>query len=226
MLAKGISTTNFAPEHTGVLKFSSQGPRQLKVSKILETFEKMLCQTDATKTDKDVDLMVKFLHQTASQQGTQKEGSCHILSPIRLLLHLEQCIEAEEARLVFDYWALNWSCWMLLFKVYKELEADFTRLPVKLFETNPNDHLDGVVMILFGLLSSEIGKKGAAEDNVLARAGRVMDVYISQNLQSPNPTTVGAVNDDGSTTETEHGTQNGECIHWGKCDGLKGGVEG
>lgn len=227
LYARGVSVTVLANENMGTLKYSSRGPRELEVPKIMATFEKLLCQRDATKTDKDVDLMMKFLHQTARQQGMQNEGSSHILSPIRLLLLLEQCIEEEEAKLVFDYWALHWSCWTLLFGIYTELQAEFTSfLPPETRKLNPNDQLHILPALIFALLEHEDGKKSVGKENLLARAGRVMDAYITKKAQSPNPTTVGVVNDDGLKTETEHGTQNDECIHWGECDRMKRGVQG
>lgn len=225
-MARGGSATNFARDHKGGYKHSVQNARFLKVPELMETFEKFLCQTDATRTDLNVDLMEKFLHQTAHSQGVQKDGSSHKLNPVQLLTLLEQCMEKEEAKLVFNYWTLHHSCWTLLFEIYRELKDEFTAwLDPETRGGNPNLLLHGLPHYIFDTLGKESGKKRAGKENILSRVGRVMDKFISQKAQNQSLTTVGVVNDEGLETETEHGTQNGECIHWGKCDRPKGGVQ-
>lgn len=236
LVARGFSATNFAKDRSGEFEYSDRGARGLKVPKILETMQEFLCQSDATKTDINVDLMERFLHQTAHRKAAKNTGSSHRVSPLQLLILLEQVMEEEEAKLVFNYYALHYHCWMLLFKIYMELRDEFTAwLPSGKRNGNPNFLLHFLPPYIFGTMLKESGKKGGTkggkdgtgEENILSRVGRVMDVYISEKAQDPSPTTVGVVDDSGLETEIEHGTQNGVCIHWGtSCDRLEGRVQG
>lgn len=224
LISRGCSVRNFANNKREDYELSHKSNRLLKVPKIMETLDKLLCQTDATNTETSVDLMENFLHQIAQRQITQKKGSPHLLNPVRLLMLLEKCMEDEEAKLVFNYYTLHRSCWMLLFAVYSELQVEFKAwLSPARREGNPNFLLQLLPQITFFRLADECGKKGARKESILAKVGRVMDDYIAAKAQNPSPTTVGVVDDDGLKTEFEHGTQNGICIHWGVCDRLAGG---
>lgn len=230
LVARGSSITNFAKNKRGEIDFSEKGVRLLKVPEIMKTFEKFLCQKRKDRTDMNVDLMEKVLLQTAHRQNTQKEqetdkkGSSDVLSPVQLLILLEQRMAEEQPKLVFDYFNLNRSCWMLLLAVYKEIREEFTAyLPQEFRGVNRNIMLHTLPTFIFIQFAMEGGKKDAGKENILSRVGRVMDAYISEKAQNPSPTIDGVVDDSELITETEHGTQrhgNGpeECIHWGVCD--------
>ena len=223
LISRGCSFKNFAKNKREEFELACNGTRLLKVPKIMETFDEYLCQTDATNTEISVDLMEKFLHQIAQRQVTQKKRSPHLLNPVQLLMLLEKCMEDEEAKLVFNYYTLHRSCWMLLFTVYSELREEFKPwMPPERREDNPNFLLHCLPSITFFRLAEERGKKGARKESILAKVGRVMDDYISSKAQNPSATTVGVVDDDGLKTEFEHGTQNDICIHWGVCDSIAG----
>lgn len=233
-IVRGASVTNWAVDNRGDFKYSDQGPRELKVSKIMETFEDFLCQTDATNHDINVDLLERFLHQTAHGQATQKKGKSNSVEPVQLLVLLEQCLKKEEAKLFFNYYALHFHCWMLLTKAYLELQDEFTKwLTATLGPDVSKDNMNLLLYLLppyiFDRMAEESSKKGskkgnkkddkesAGEESIVSRVGRVMDAYISEEAQNPSPPADGVVDDSGLQTETEHGTQNGVCIHWGPC---------
>ena len=46
----------------------------------------------------------------------------------------------------------------------------------------------------------------------------VIEEFVSRKAKDPSPSIAGAINDQGLTTDFEHGTQNGVCIHWGRCE--------
>lgn len=228
LIVGGVAATSFASKSGERFDYSDKGARQLTVPEIMGTLDRFLCPTDATDTDINVDLMEKFLHQTARRNAVQKKGSTSILSSVQLLMLLEKCIKDEEAKLVFNYYTFHESCWRLLFNIYVELRAEFMAwLPAHRSGENPNFLLlVDLPQYIFNELCRTSGKKNAGKDDILSRAGRVMDVYISKKASNPIPTTVGVVNDEGLETEIEHGTQNGQCIHWGVCDRLKGVAQG
>ena len=185
LIFAGGSVRNFAKDRRKEFEHSDKGARLLKFPKIMETFDKSLCRTDATNTETSVDLMEKFLHQTAQRQVTQKKRSSHLLKPVQLLILLEKCMEDDEAKLVFNYYTLHRSCWMLLFAVYLELREEFKAwLPPERRDENPNFLLHYLPQFIFLKLAKERGKKGARTESILTRVGLVMDDYIAAKAQA------------------------------------------
>ena len=226
LIAIGASIKNFARDNTRLADYSTKNARLLKASKTMETFEKFLRHTDVENPQERVRLSEMFLRETAHQQVKRKKGSPISLDPIGLLVLLESYLIENEARVVFDYYTLQFSCWMLLFKVYSELRKEFMAwLPVEKRDSNPNLVLHFLPAFIFSELTEERAK-GVGKESILSRVGRVMDDYISKNAQNLSPTTLGDVAEDGLKTETEHGTQEGECIHWGICDRMTGDLPG
>ena len=222
LIAQGFSIRNFAKGKNEKREYSNKGARLLEVPKIMETLGKVLRQTSTTDTDMHVDLVENFLHQTVDQQATQKKGSVRALNPVQLLMVLEHCMEKEEAKLVLNYYTLNRSCWMMLSAIYSEVEERFkASLPAQSRGQDPNSLLCHLPPFIFRTFAEESDKRGASKETIMSRVGRVMEKYISSEVQNSSPTVVGVVNDNGIETETEHGTQNGECIHWGECDRMK-----
>ena len=188
-IASGVSLTSYAPDKKKPVVLKKDDRRLLKVPQITETLDEILAQRDATKTKMNVDLVEKFLHQTAHRQATRKNGLPHILKPVQLLALLDSCMEEEEARLVFDYHNLQSTCWMLLFAVYSELRVEFTAcLPEEKHEDNPNLLLHLLPLFIFGVLVEQVEQvkkakksreKGPRVETILSRVARVMDQYIS-----------------------------------------------
>ena len=219
LIVIGCSATSFAKDKGGQIEASKKGARLFKVPKFIETLENVLRHEDAERTGISVDLMEKFLYQTVLRRRTQEKGSSCYLDPVQLLVLLENCMEEEEAKMVFHYYNLHFSCWMLLFKVYSELRQEFTAwLAPESRDLNANNVLHYLPAFIFGQLTEEENRKGPGKDTILSRVGRVMDDYIYKNAHDPSSTTLGVVNDDDLMTEIEHGTQQGECTHWGVCD--------
>lgn len=233
LMVKGVSAEHFAKDrrHKGI-KQAKDGPRLLKTSEIVENFEKLLCKPDHTHTDINIDLIERFLHGMAhiqsmkrKEQGFNRERwqKSHTLTPVELLELLEQCIPEEEPKLAFNYFAIYQSSFILLAAIKMELGTEFTDWLDHLFPnhaSNDNRCLHHLPHFVFDKLSKaqKKDKAGTTEDNILARVGRIIDGFVSRKAKDPSPTVIGVVNNQDLTTDFEHGTQNGVCIHWGRCE--------
>lgn len=233
LVACGYSTKNFAPDHLRAkgLQKSGRPPRVLKVSEIVKTFAKLLCQTDPTKTDISVDLIETFLHRTVHAQGTQKKkhdalrarwDKHHMLNPIQLLALLEECLTEEESKLHFDYYAFYKSCFLLLSSIETELRDDFA-VWVSEYKSvkNLNANLNLLPTFIFtSFIKQSKGKYGPPANNILVRVTRVFERFIVQYASEPSEKTIGVVDESNLRTDTEHGAQSDVCIHWGSCERL------
>ena len=134
-MSRGLSPISFARDRLPA-KGGKMGKkkRDLQVSEIVKTFEKLLCQTDPTKTDISVDLVEQFLHRTAHLQGMRKKkqdalrdhwNKDHTLKPIQLLTLLEECLTEKESMLHFNYYACYKSCFLLLSSIEAEVHDEF-----------------------------------------------------------------------------------------------------
>ncbi len=232
LMTKGISSRQFAKARRdeGII-YSKHNPRLLKTSEIMENFEKLLCKTDKKEIDINVDLVETFLHRMAHTQSLKKEQGVihkrweesHALTPIQLLTLLEQCMEEEKPKLSFDYAAFYQSSWRVLASIVAELGSEYTewldrRVPKH--EKNINDCLKYLPHFVFEKLQGgwKSGKAVATKEDTLARVARIINDVVSRIAKDPNPTVLGTVNDESLTTEFEHGTQDGLCIHWGRCE--------
>ena len=242
LLAKGVSSQQFAKNRRDKgIKHADDGPRRLKTSEFVENFEKLLGKTDNTQIDINVDLIETFLHRMAHTQSMNKKKQghtherwerSHTLTPTQLLTLLEQCMEEEEPKLGLDYFVLYKSSWHLLVSIAMELDPEYTkwlshRFPK--YDSNINHRLHYLPHYVFEKLreARKSGKAVGTEKDILTRVARVIDDVVPRIAKDPSPTVVGAVNDDDLVTEFEHGTQNGLCIHWGRCEktGSFGGQE-
>lgn len=229
----GVSIVNFAKDsRSNWKKKATNGPRQLETPEIMESFKKLLCKTDDTPTDISMDLIEAMLHKMAQTQSVKRKEQGlirerwqrnHTLTPIELLKLLEQCMAEEEPKLAFNYFAIYQSSFLLLASIKVELGTEFTNWLDREFpnhDSNDNRLLRYLPYYVFGKLP-EVQKKSKAattEDNILARVGRVIDDFVCRKAKDPSPTIAGGFNDQDLTTDFEHGTQNGVCIHWGRCD--------
>ena len=237
LLVQGVSSQQFAKDrrHKG-FKYAADGPRRLKTSEFAESFEKLLCKTDPTQTDLNVDLIETLLHRMAHSQSKkgkqevirQSWEKSHALTPIQLLTLLEKCMLEEEPKLAFNYCAIFESSWHLLALIATELGTEFidslnSGAP-KHDRNNINQCLHYLPQPIFAKLAKERkrSKAVATKEDILARVARVIDDFVSKNAKDPSPTVIGVVNDQNLTTDFEHGTQKEGtekevCIHWGRC---------
>lgn len=229
----GVSIVNFAKDsRSNWKKKAANGPLQLKTPEFMESFEKLLCITDDTPTDISMDLIEAMLHRMALTQSVKRKEQGlirerwqrnHTLTPIELLKLLEQCMAEEEPKLAFNYFAIYESSFLLLASIKVALGTDFTNWLDREFpnqDSNDNRLLHLLPLYVFGKLETVQMKSKAVttEDDILARVGRVIDDFVSRKPKDPSPTIAGGFNDQDLTTDFEHGTQNGVCIHWGRCD--------
>ena len=238
IMATGVSLQSFAKDRRiedGII-YSKHSLRLLTTSNIVENFEKLLCKTDKKNIDIDVDLIETFLHRMAHNQSLKKEqGVIHkrweesrALTPIQLLTLLEQCMEEEKPKLSFNYFAFYQSSWQALASIVAELGPEYTEwldLRSPRHNRNINYCLHNVPHFVFAKFSYEklqggrkSGKAVATKEDTLARVACMIVDIVSRIAKDPSPTVLGTINDESLTTEFEHGTQDGLCIHWGRCE--------
>ena len=229
----GVSIVNFAKDsRSNWKKKATNGPHQLETPEIMESFEKLLCNPDDTPTEISMDLIEAMLHRMAHTQSVKRKDQGlirerwqrnHTLTPIELLKLLEQCMAEEEPKLAFNYFAIYQSSFLLLASIKVALGTEFTDWLNRNFpnhDSNDNRLLHYLPFYVFGKLETvqEKSKAVTTGDNILARVGRVIDDFVSRRAKDLSPTIAGGFNDQDLATDFEHGTQNGVCIHWGRCD--------
>ena len=225
---KGVSAVSFGKDHRSnkAFKQANNNLGQLETSEMMKSFEKLLCKTE-DNTETNADFIETLLHRMARTQSMKKKEQglirlrwqkSHTLTPIELLKLLEQCMAEEEPKLVFDYFAIYQSSFLLLASIKVALGNEFTDwLDDQCLDHDSNDnrllrHLPQFVLERFN------------ENDILARVGYVIEDFVSRRAKHPSPSIAGAVDDQNLTTEFEHGSQNGICIHWGRCE-RTGGFE-
>ena len=206
--------------------------RESQVSEIVKTFEKLLCQTDPSKTEMSIDLVEEFLHQTAHLQGNvQLHGmrkktqdvlrdqwnKNRTLHPIQILTLVEECLTINEPMLDFNHYAFYKSCFLLLRLLEEELHDELntfkSNLPFALQNNLDEDSRWLSVMVLLDFQDFEfILTDGQPREKMLVRVAGVFKKFLLRYPGQP----------DGKMTQIpDHdGVQNGMCIHWGSCKWL------
>lgn len=229
LIVRGFSAQTFATRRLNkkVIK-STKGPRLLKSSELMNSFEKLLCQSDPSDSDITVEYIETLLHKIARRRTTQSQKTRDLrgqwsakksLNPVQLLMLLEECIAAEEPKLQVNYGALNEQCFLLLATIELTMKGMFARWVSKsagpIRNMNKYQHL--LPMFIFC----------RDQDNViLSMVGRTMEEFIRRRCRVPSEKASGVVSDDGwEGFEEEHPTHNGDCLHWGVCERRTGKIE-
>lgn len=222
LIMRGFSAQTFAKRHSNKnVKRSIKGPRLLKSSQLMDSFERLLCQSDPSDSDITVEYIEKLLHKIARSRTTQSQkardlhgqwGTSKSLDSVQLLMLLEECIAAEEPKLKLNYGALNEQCFLILATLELTMKGMFARWVSKsagpIRNMNRYQHL--LPMFIFCRDYNNI---------ILSMVGRTMQGFIQRRCQVPSEKANGVVSDEGwEGLEEEHPTHNGDCLHWGKCD--------
>ncbi|CAF9939483.1 MAG: hypothetical protein ALECFALPRED_008148 [Alectoria fallacina] len=222
LIMRGFSAQTFANRRSNKnVKRSIKGPRLLKSSQLMDSFERLLCQSDPSDSDITVEYIETLLHRIARSRTTQSQkardlqgqwGTSKSLDSVQLLMLLEECIAAEEPKLTFNYNALNEQCFLILATIELTTKGMFARWVSKsagpIHNMNRYQHL--LPMFIFCRDYNNI---------ILSMAGRTMQDFIQRRCQVPSEKANGVVSDEGwEGLEEEHPTHNGDCLHWGKCD--------
>ena len=203
--------------------------RESQVSEIVKTFEKLLCQTDSSKTETSIDLVEEFLHQTAQLQdighlqGMGKKYHDDLrdhwktnltLHPTQLLTFLEERLIENEPMLDFDYYAFYKSCFLLLRLVEAELRDELntflSNLPIASRDDLDEDFrwMSTMVLLDFQYTLTD----GPPPEKMLVRVAGVFKKFLERYPDQPNGRINQYLEDDG--------VKNGMCIHWGSCKWL------
>ena len=203
--------------------------RESQVSEIVETFEKLLCQTDPSKAEMSIDLVEEFLHQTAHLQGKgQVEGmrkttqdvlhdqwnKNRTLHPIQILKVLEECLTENEPMLDFNHYAFYKSCFLLLRlleeELHDELETFKSNLPFAIQNDLGEDFRWLSVMVLLDFQDFEFAlTDGRPREKMLVRVAGIFKKFLLRYIGEQ------------MTQPLDHdGVQNGMYIHWGSCKRL------
>ena len=197
--------------------------RESQVSRVLKTFEELLCQTDPSKTEMSIDVVEEFLYQTAHLQGMGKkvqEALCeywiknHTLHPTQLLTLLEERLTENEPMLDFNYYGFYKSCFLLLrlveAELHYELKTFMSNLPLTFNDDLDEDfkYMSAMVFLDFSLTLVD----GPPPDKMLIRVAGVFKKFLERFDGNPNGKTTKIIDNDG--------VRNGVCIHWGSCKWL------
>ena len=197
--------------------------RESQVSGVVKTFEKLLCQTDPSKTNMTMDLVEGFLHQTAHLQGMGKKkqnallnhwNKTHTLKSTQLLTFLEDCLTENEPMLDFNYYAFYKSCFLLMrlveAELHHELQTFMSNLPNASSGDLEEDFRWLLVMVLLDFQYTLVD--GLPPDKMLIRVGGVFREFLERYAGSLDEELTPIVDDDR--------VLNGMCIHWGSCKWL------
>ena len=197
--------------------------RQSQVSEILKTFEKLLCQTDPSKTNMTMGLVEGFLDQTAHLQGMGKKkqdallnhwNKTHTLKPVQLLTFLEDCLTENEPMLDFNYYAFYKSCFLLMrlveAELHHEIQTFMSNMPIASSGDLEEDFRWLPVMVLLDFQHTFVD--GPPPDKMLIRVADVFREFLERYAGSLDGGITPIVDDDR--------VLNGMCIHWGSCKWL------
>ena len=190
---------------------------------MVKTFEKLLCQTDPSKTETSVDLVEEFLHKIAHLQGMRKKkqdalrdhwNKDHTPKPIQLLTVLEECLTENEPMLDFNYYAFYKSCFLLLRLIEAELHYELKTFMSALLHSF-NDDLDEDFSWLSAMVLLDFRfclVDGPPPEKMLVRVAGVFKKVLKRYSGNPD----GKIID----IDDEDRVVNGVCIHWGSCKWL------
>lgn len=140
-----------------------------------------------------------------------------------MLTILEECILDEQPKLLFNYYALQKACWIVLANIESSMHDEFLAW---LQAPNPNMNYNLTMVPLFIFQKDMQAQPG--HQIMLMRAARVLREFLEEegndgltgidtaadesDIPELGPTTLWGI------LEPNHPTWNGECIHWGLCE--------